>query len=42
MVSRTEIQAMNEYRYLRRHWCELLATGSLALIAMIIAAPLWH
>jgi hypothetical protein len=33
---------MTAYRYLGRYWCELLAAGSLALIATIIAAPLWH
>jgi hypothetical protein len=32
---------MNAYRYLGHHWCELLATGSLAFIATVIAAPLW-
>jgi hypothetical protein len=40
MVS-PENGAMAAYRYLGRYWCELLATGALALIATIIAAPLW-
>jgi hypothetical protein len=33
---------MTAYRYLGRYRRELLATGSLAFIATIIAAPLWH
>ena len=35
-------QIAGAYRYLGPYRCELLATGALALIATIIAAPLWH